>query len=185
MYHVRKDKVWDFLTWLAANNPLYAKIHLSEAHLRLYEDDEIPGMEQRIITMEPSSAKRIFEQETAGIQPHFAASLASNIQPHDDSDEPLLERMGVSDVESVKIQGRTFQAAALMNLVCPPDQKPDLTIFSGSSAIGEYNNPDLIKGMFPTLFPFGRGGFEEPHRKVAVSFETQANYCLDLDNRCF
>ncbi|PBK97570.1 hypothetical protein ARMGADRAFT_922438, partial [Armillaria gallica] len=46
LYHVRKNKVWDFLTWLAANNPLYAKIHLSEAHLQLYEDDEIPGMEQ-------------------------------------------------------------------------------------------------------------------------------------------
>ncbi|KAK0219145.1 hypothetical protein IW262DRAFT_1229888, partial [Armillaria fumosa] len=69
--------------------------------------------------------------------------------------------------------------------VRPPDEKLDLTIFRGSAAIGEYNNPDLLKGMFLTLFPFGRGGFEEPHRKVSMSFETQANYCLDLDNRCF
>ncbi|KAK0219144.1 hypothetical protein IW262DRAFT_1235322, partial [Armillaria fumosa] len=49
LYHVRKAKVWSFLTWLAANNPLYAKIRLSEAHLCMYENDEIPGMEQRII----------------------------------------------------------------------------------------------------------------------------------------
>ncbi|PBK97571.1 hypothetical protein ARMGADRAFT_1076043 [Armillaria gallica] len=112
--------------------------------------------------MEPLSAKCIFEQETVGIEPYFVAGLVSSIQPQDESDEPLLEQMGMSDVKS-----------------------PDLTIFSGSSPIGEYNNPDLIKGMFPTLFPFSKGEFEEPHRKVAISFETQANYCLDLNDRCF
>ncbi|KAK0505513.1 hypothetical protein EDD18DRAFT_1043747, partial [Armillaria luteobubalina] len=62
---------------------------------------------------------------------------------------------------------------------------PDLTIFHGSAAIREYNNPDLIKGLFPTLFPFGVGGFEEAHRKISVAFKTQANYCLDMDNQCF
>ncbi|KAK0466111.1 uncharacterized protein EV420DRAFT_1261642, partial [Desarmillaria tabescens] len=93
--------------------------------------------------------------------------------------------MGVSDVESVKIQGRTFEAAALRNLIRPPDEKPDLTIFSGSEAIGEYNNPDLMKGMFPTLFPFGKGGFEEPQRKVTVAFDTHANYFLDIGDRSF
>ncbi|PBK69311.1 hypothetical protein ARMSODRAFT_1037826, partial [Armillaria solidipes] len=72
-----------------------------------------------------------------------------------------------------------------MNLIRPPNEKPDLSIFSGSEAIGEYNNPDLLMGMFPTLFPYGKGGFEDPHREVPVSFETQANYCLDIANRCF
>ncbi|KAK0505514.1 hypothetical protein EDD18DRAFT_1043637, partial [Armillaria luteobubalina] len=44
LYHMRKDKVWRFLNLLAPNNPLYAKICLSEANLHLYENDEIPGM---------------------------------------------------------------------------------------------------------------------------------------------
>ncbi|KAK0467381.1 hypothetical protein IW261DRAFT_1553893 [Armillaria novae-zelandiae] len=72
-----------------------------------------------------------------------------------------------------------------MNLIHPPDEKPDLTIFRGSSAVGEYNNPDLIKGMFLTLFPFGRGGFEESHCPVSLSFEAQANYYLDLGDHSF
>lgn len=38
---------------------------------------------------------------------------------------------------------------------------PDLAIHYGSAAISEYNNPDLIPGMFPTLFPFGISGFED------------------------
>ncbi|KIO27740.1 hypothetical protein M407DRAFT_14859 [Tulasnella calospora MUT 4182] len=39
--------------------------------------------------------------------------------------------------------------------------------------------------MFPTLFPYGLGGFEDPCRPVALSFQKQAEYFLDLDDRCF
>ncbi|KAK0466110.1 uncharacterized protein EV420DRAFT_1261422, partial [Desarmillaria tabescens] len=49
MYRIRKDKVWDFLQWLSENNPLYKKIRLSRAHLELYENDEIPGLDARLI----------------------------------------------------------------------------------------------------------------------------------------
>ncbi|PBK59364.1 hypothetical protein ARMSODRAFT_899378, partial [Armillaria solidipes] len=93
--------------------------------------------------------------------------------------------MGVSDVESVKVQGRTFTASALRNLVANDKKKPDLIIFSGENPINEYNNPNLIMGMFPTLFPYGVGGFEDPSRQVAVSFQKQANYYLDISDRAF
>ncbi|THU90071.1 hypothetical protein K435DRAFT_821225 [Dendrothele bispora CBS 962.96] len=39
--------------------------------------------------------------------------------------------------------------------------------------------------MFPTLFPLGIGGFEDSERKPPVSFDTQANYFLDLHDRRF
>ncbi|KIO21673.1 hypothetical protein M407DRAFT_45869, partial [Tulasnella calospora MUT 4182] len=39
--------------------------------------------------------------------------------------------------------------------------------------------------MFPTLFPYGVGGFEDPGRPVKLAFQTQAEYYLDLDDRCF
>ncbi|THU88260.1 hypothetical protein K435DRAFT_821710 [Dendrothele bispora CBS 962.96] len=39
--------------------------------------------------------------------------------------------------------------------------------------------------MFPTLFSLGIGGFEDPKRKTPVSFDTQANYYLDLHDRRF
>ncbi len=162
----KKRQAWEFLTWLAENNPLYTKIKLSEAHLRLYKNDEIPDMEEHVMECKTASAERNFEQETAGVEPHFAMEYASSIGTQDDLQEPLLECMGVSDVESVKIQGCTFQAAASMNLNQPPNEKPDLSIFSGSEAIGEYNDSNLLMGMFPTLFPYGKGGFEVP-----VSFE--------------
>lgn len=50
--YIRKVKVWAFLCWLADNNLLYAKIHLSKEHLSLYENDEIPGLEARVTDFE-------------------------------------------------------------------------------------------------------------------------------------
>ncbi|KAF8838829.1 hypothetical protein BDN67DRAFT_906681, partial [Paxillus ammoniavirescens] len=93
--------------------------------------------------------------------------------------------MGVSDPESAKISGRTFTAAALRNLVSGSTNKPDLVIHRGSQAVGEYNNPDLFPGMYPTLFPFGLGGFEDKERLVPLSFAQQAQYYLDLNDRSF
>ncbi|SJL11507.1 uncharacterized protein ARMOST_14911 [Armillaria ostoyae] len=159
--YVRKAKVWDFLRWLAENNPMYSKIRLSQEHLALYENDEIPGLEARVTDFEMADTEEMFQEETAGFAPHFA--LDNELTNIDSGilDEPLLERMGVSDIESVNIQGRTFQASALKNLIRPPGKKPDLLAFCGEDAIGEYSNPRLMMGMFPTLYPYGKGGFED------------------------
>jgi hypothetical protein len=37
---------------------------------------------------------------------------------------------------------------------------PDLILHRSSHAIPEYKNPDLMPGMYTTLYPFGIGGFE-------------------------
>ncbi|PBL03890.1 hypothetical protein ARMGADRAFT_910520, partial [Armillaria gallica] len=93
--------------------------------------------------------------------------------------------MGVSDIESVNVQGHTFQLSALQNLIRPPRKKPDLITYCGEDAIGEYNNPHLMMGMFPSLHPYGKGGFEDSERVVPVSFCSQANLYLDLSDCAF
>ncbi|KAK0435792.1 uncharacterized protein EV420DRAFT_1281563, partial [Desarmillaria tabescens] len=75
-----------------------------------------------------------------------------------------------------------FQSSALKNLIRPANNRPDLIAFSGEDAVGEYNNHLLMMGMFPTLFPYGQGGFEDPDRLVPLSFHGQANLYLDLSN---
>ncbi|SJL17394.1 uncharacterized protein ARMOST_20944 [Armillaria ostoyae] len=115
-----------------------------------------------------------------GFEQHFASEALDDARKNRE-EMTLLERMGVSDVESVKVQGRTFTAAALRNLVINPSKKPDLAIFCGEEPVNEYNNPSLIMGMFP----YGVGGFEDPARSVPVSFQKQANYYLDIASRVF
>ncbi|TFK22122.1 hypothetical protein FA15DRAFT_596699 [Coprinopsis marcescibilis] len=62
---------------------------------------------------------------------------------------------------------------------------PDLIIHHGADPIPEYNNPKLIPGMFPTLYPFGIGGFEDHDRPTALSFEKQAEYYLNVPEKMF
>lgn len=104
-----------------------------------------------------------------------------------------LKKMGVSDPESEKLNGRTFTASALRNLVKRNDDVqdsnlPDLVTIPSSqleSAVCEYNNPNLTSGMFPTLFPFGIGGFEDNLRQTGLSFQQQAQYYFNIPDRSF
>ena len=100
----------------------------------------------------------------------------------------MIEKMGVSDPESEKVPGRSFTTAAVQNLVKNLDSRsdlPDLAIHHGTAAINEYNNPDLFPGMFPTLFPFGIGGFDDKTRPAALTFQQQAQYYFNINDRSF
>jgi hypothetical protein len=55
-------------------------------------------------------------------------------------------------LKQVKMQGRSFTANALRNIIQDPS---DLIIHRGLQPICEYNNPVLFPGMYPTLFPLG------------------------------
>ena len=77
---------------------------------------------------------------------------AAQLKPENFNLEPqvMLENMGMSDPEPSHINGWTFTASALRNLLPRKEKLPDLAIPRGE-VINEYNNPDLLPGMFPTL----------------------------------
>jgi len=187
MYRIRKAKVWGFLQWLKTHNRLYHDIPLDKRTMDLYPDDDyLPGIEDTVIHDNQADPQDMFKEETAGLSEHPAELLCT---PTGSSDpEPLdtmIEKTGVTDPECDRMPGRLFTSAALKNLVSDGSDLPDLVLHRGSIAISEYNNPDLIPGMYPTLFPAGTGGFDIPDRVCAISFANQAKYCLDLADRCF
>ncbi|THV04013.1 hypothetical protein K435DRAFT_584627, partial [Dendrothele bispora CBS 962.96] len=58
-------------------------------------------------------------------------------------------------------------------------------IYNSSKPQNEYNNAALFPGMYPTLFPYGTGGFEVCSRPTPLAFETQAEYFLDVEGTLF
>ena len=90
----------------------------------------------------------------------------------------------MSDPECSRINGRTFTASALRNLLPREENLPDLLIPRGE-VIKEYNNPALFPGMFPTLYPLGIGGFDNKDREVSVGFRAQAEPYFDLSDHSF
>ncbi|KAK6997320.1 hypothetical protein R3P38DRAFT_2361923, partial [Favolaschia claudopus] len=164
LFKIRRDKVWAFLCWLkfTAKNPLYQDIPLSEENLLQYNevDPDLVGIHQRIIHDNRDNAQQMFEEESAGVDKHPAADLSNT-----DDGEPVLflENMGVSDPECDGISGNAATASALRNMFIQPvkdPSQPDLVLHHHGQAVPEYHNPSLFPGMYPTLFPYGVGGFE-------------------------
>lgn len=82
----------------------------------------------------------------------------------------MIKKTSITDPKCDRIPGRLFTSAALKNLVSDGSDLPDLVLHHGSTAVPKYNNPDLIPGMYPTLFPVGVGGFDIPDRTCPISF---------------
>ena len=60
-------------------------------------------------------------------------------------------------------------------LQVPHDEKP----------ANEFYSPDLLPLTYPTLFPYGIGGFEDFQRTTALSFKRQVKYFFSLADRRF
>ena len=184
MFKIRKHKVWAFLLWLKRHNRLYQDMLLDESIMDLYpEDGTLPDIDKGVVEDIRLNAQKTFLEETAGISEH----PAEMVQAHSITLTPVvfLEKMGVSDPEGVKLTGRTFTSSALKNLLPSRSELPDLVLHRSSSPVAEYDNPDLIPGMFPTLFPLGIAGFDDPARVTKLTFAAQANSLLDVPDRGF
>ncbi|KAF5333957.1 hypothetical protein D9758_017594 [Tetrapyrgos nigripes] len=189
---VRKSVIWTLLNFLFLHNRLYHKLPPPcTATLNMYpENDILPGLQDRIIYNHTSDAQAIFDQESSCFSEHPNATFLdpdanqNQLEAYSEHREAILEHLGVHDPECTKIPAWSMVSSALQNVNTNRDRSvPDLAIHHSYSFVSEYNNPDLICGMFPTLFPFGTGGFENRDRKPFVTFETHANYLLDLNDR--
>ena len=186
IFRIRKAKVWDFLLWLTTHNLHYLDMPLDRNILDQYpEDGALPSIENNVVEDNISDASQIFLNETAGPSEHPAEMLKDSNKPDDSF--VFLEKVGVSDPEGDRLTGRAFIGAGIRNLVSSMADStlPDLILHRGSTAIREYKNPALMPGMFPTLWPFGIGGFDDSDRQTPLSFPVQANYYFDIPDHRF
>ncbi|KAE8222309.1 hypothetical protein CF319_g4469 [Tilletia indica] len=181
IFRVRKKKVLDLLEYLRDNFQDYPQFKLDRPALDQLPDDDVPELLMRHVVHEQSgNVPTLFEHETSGLEQHPALSTAA--EEDDGLERTFLEHHGLLDVNGVNIPAHTRSAAALANATAT--LHPDLILRHGSSFIHDYNNPGLFPGMYPTLFPWGIGGFESK-RRTNLSFARQASHLLDLADPCF
>lgn len=95
-----------------------------------------------------------------------------------------IKHTGIYDSDSTAIPGRFLKAAALRQL--QPEQRPSVLAIPRAPVLqSEFNNLDLFPGMFPTLWPYGSGGFEDPQRATPIEFRNHVEHLLDLNSRTF
>ncbi|CAM4822210.1 unnamed protein product [Rotaria magnacalcarata] len=190
---VGDDTVLGALQWLKQNNPLYRSIVINRSIIdKLPDDDDVP--ECLLATMQISTNVEASENERASYIPDPLLNVSdssdttavplipsavldvngTNISS-DDMTEHLLERMKVQIVE--KAREPDSERNAQENTV--------YTIPRGNRPTNEYSNPNLLLGIFSTLFPYGCGAIEDCSRPVKIDFREHVRYLLSFGDHRF
>ncbi|CAM4811757.1 unnamed protein product [Rotaria magnacalcarata] len=189
---VRKKKIYDALQWLNQNNPLYRYITINQSTIDKLPDDDVP--ECLWATMEISNNTEAAESEKSSYIPDPLTNASeSNITTtvpitasavldvngttvsSDDVAEHLLGQMKVR-MSDKTLGSQTDEGA---------EQDPVYMIPRGSKPANEYSNPNLLLGVFPTLFPYGFGALEDSSRPVQINFREHVRYLLSYGDRRF
>ncbi|CAF4251337.1 unnamed protein product [Rotaria socialis] len=189
---VRKNKVLGALQWLKQNNPLYRSIVINRSIIDKLPDDDVP--ECLLATMQISTNVEASENERASYIPDPLLNVSdssdttavplipsavldvngTNISS-DDMTEHLLERMKVQIVEKTREPDSERNA----------QEDTVYTIPRGNRPANEYSNPNLLLGIFPTLFPYGCGAIEDCSRPVKIDFREHVRYLLSFGDHRF
>ncbi|CAF4724982.1 unnamed protein product, partial [Rotaria magnacalcarata] len=189
---VRKKKIYDALQWLNRNNPLYRYITINQSTIDKLPDDDVP--ECLWATMEISNNTEAAESErssyipdpltnasesntttTVPITANAVLDVNGTTVSSDDVVEHLLGQM------KVRMSDKTLESQSEEGA----EQDPVYMIPRGNKPANEYSNPNLLLGVFPTLFPYGFGALEDSSRPVQINFREHVRYLLSYGDRRF
>ena len=179
---VRRERVRAALYWLKAHNDLYANLEISESRLAtLPENDLLPVHVEHV---SPSAAQDVLTSRY---------DLASSDNDEQDVELPpsarTIERMEseFSKVVVTDVDGRApaneLRAAALRHV--KEKGGAYVEIPHGPRPVNEFCNPALFPQIYPCLYPYGLGGFEDDRRQTSLGFQRHVRHLLELKDSRF
>jgi len=173
---VRREKVRNALIWLKQNNPLYKDVSINHSLLDSFEDESlIPVHIQHVL---PDNNADSLTARYDGLLP-----LQSEEQtPVTSNDAMAFQSVVITDVDG-HASSNALRAAAVHHI----KQKGGgyLQIPHDPDPVNEFFNPDLFPMIYPTLFPYGIGGFENCLRATPLSMQSQVKHLFSLADRRF
>ncbi|KAJ7202025.1 hypothetical protein GGX14DRAFT_298473, partial [Mycena pura] len=159
---VRRGHILRALEWLKLHNPLYADITLDYDALAEYPaNGRVPFPVQRQATngMIRSQSSTYTGHGIDTTESIFAAQ-------HEETDSTIpMMTTGTFDVEETELSLNHRKIAALKHL---KSGGAFVKTSTSSETLQTRNNPDVYGMLWPTLFPYGVGAFEDPIRLEKV-----------------
>jgi hypothetical protein len=192
---VRKQKVLRALQWLIQNNILYRNITINMENVNDLPDNDIP--EPLWATREEHLNANEVVDEREGYVPDPLADANERGERIDSTIIPI-HISGVLDVKGTSVTSQDINSHLLQRLRV--DAGKSLITFGetdmndndfvymiphGSKPTNEYLNPNLLPGLYPTLFPYGQGGLEDVTRPIKVPMKDHVRYLLNYDDKRF
>ncbi|KAJ3846708.1 hypothetical protein EV368DRAFT_52399 [Lentinula lateritia] len=155
--------VRDALIWLKAHNKWYKDIEIDHKLLSSLPDNFIlPAHVERVKAMnsnESLTSGYAMSLDIPGEGPSIASELDESI---------IFENVVIADVDA-NATINELRAAAMRHINCNSGSYIEIPHESGP--MNEFVNPSLFPMIYPTLFPYGIGGFEDYHRSESVSLK--------------
>ena len=166
---VRRERVRKALQWLKVNNPLYRDVEISDNNLNtLPVDDVLPYHIEHVVAdaaQETLTSRydNVGEDVLQQASTHFESVVIADVDAHMPAKE-----LRAAAVHHAKSMG-----------------KPFVQVAHGRNPVNEFANVDLFPNMYPTLYPYGCGGFEDKARAKRISMKAHAKYLFSLRDRRF
>ncbi|KAG1734237.1 uncharacterized protein EDB91DRAFT_1000979, partial [Suillus paluster] len=177
---VRREKIRDALLWLQEHNHLYHDVVIDQERLTSPDDKHV--LPVHIETMSEASDKG---QDILTLCYDSLSAVPTTSAENDisvDQDLPnttkadllsIFEHVVVTDVDA-NSPSHQLRAAALRHV---KDKAGGfIQVPHSSQPVNEFVNPELFLLMYPTLFPYGVGGFKNPHRSSKLALKRQVKH---------
>ena len=168
---VRREVVLKALQWLCIHNSLYQSVVIDMDRILMLPDNDV--LNYHIEQIEASSASR-------ALVSRYDFSDSHPTEPPPDTSIQF-ESVLITDVDA-NAPSYQLKTAALQHakrggsfIQIPHDPNP----------VNEFFNPNMFPMLYPTLFPYGIGGFEDRSRQVLIGFENHVKHVLALNDRRF
>ncbi|KAI0355693.1 hypothetical protein OH77DRAFT_1402759, partial [Trametes cingulata] len=166
---VRHHRVMEALQWLKLNHRLYYEIEISSTNLASYPEDAPPvGV--------------IYRPSESGVQAESLPVYETTSDRFTSSgDVPFI----VHGLNAPDLARMTYDAKVALAIRHFDGGNPALAYGHNAQPESIYHNSNLYPAMFPWLYPYGRGGFENEHIEARLDRKVHIRENLMYGDRRF
>ena len=172
---VRREAVLKALQWLRTHNLLYRDVVIDAVRLSALPEEDVLNYNVEHVPLSIASRTLVSRYDAT----EFATT--SDVSPPDSDEQVQFESVIITDIEA-HAPSHQLKAAALRHakqggsfIKVPHDPDP----------VNEFFNPSMFPMLYPTLFPYGIGGFEDRRRVVPIGLDNHIKHMLTLADKRF
>lgn len=181
------DWIRSALVWLKAHNPLYKDIESNEAVIEeIHQTSALPFHVQHILLSDVQDVLQSW-YDNCDETPMVAANVVLAESQEGEKDCESTQEIPFEKVVISDIHGHASSNELLAAAIHHVKKKGGSYIKIGheSLPVNEFDNTILFPMIYPMLYPYGIGSFEDRLRTVLASMKAHVKHLFLLADRCF
>ncbi|KAJ7654056.1 hypothetical protein DFH06DRAFT_908830, partial [Mycena polygramma] len=170
---VRRGCILRALNWLKSNNPLYHDIVIDLAALAEYPCDDNGHVPFPIQYQSPSETIRGQNATYTGHGIDTTEAIFAEYTDTDPEQQIPFSVTGTFDVDNIEKSLNARKLAALRQLKAGGSFAKT---FTSAETLSTRHNPNVYGLLWPTLFPYGVGMFDDPVRSKEIALKSHVRH---------